>query len=53
MTLENADKVITIAFQKKDPNKPELENLKNFVRADRQNTLFPVPRCPIRKMATS
>ena len=43
MTLENADKVITIAFQKKDPRKPGLENLRDFVTADRQNTLSHFP----------
>jgi len=49
MTLENADKVITIAFQKKDPNKPGLENLKNFVTADRQNTLSQFPDAQFEK----
>ena len=49
MTLENADKIITIAFQKKDPNKPELENLKNFVTADRQNTLAQFPDAQFEK----
>jgi hypothetical protein len=43
VTLENADKVITIAFQKKDASKPGLDNLKNFVRADLQDTLAQFP----------
>lgn len=43
MTFENADKLITIAFQKKDPNKPGLENLQDFVRTDRQDTLSRFP----------
>jgi hypothetical protein len=43
MTLENADRVITIAFQKKDANKPGLENLKTFVKVDLQDTLAQFP----------
>ena len=43
MTLENADKVITIAFQKKDSTKPALANLKDFLRADLQDTLAQFP----------
>jgi len=49
MTLKNADKLITIAFQKKDPNKPGLENLKDFVRADRQDTLSRFPDAQFEK----
>ena len=49
MTFENADKVITIAFQKKDPKKPGLENLKDFVRADRQDTLSRFPDAQFEK----
>jgi len=43
MTLEDADKVITIAFQKKDPNKSGLENLKNFFKVDLQDILAQFP----------
>jgi hypothetical protein len=43
MTLENADKVITIAFQKKDPNKPGLEDLKSFFKVDLQDILTQFP----------
>jgi len=49
MKFENADKVITIAFQKKDPNKPGLENLEDFVRADRQYTLSRFPDAQFEK----
>ena len=49
MKFENADKVITIAFQKKDPNKPGLENLEDFVRADRQDTLSRFPDAQFEK----
>lgn len=38
-TIDNTDKVITIAFQKKDPNIPELENLTDFFRADMQKSM--------------
>lgn len=41
--LKNSDKAITIAFQKKDRNKPGLDSLKNFFRADLQNTLAQFP----------
>jgi hypothetical protein len=41
--LESADKVITIAFQKKDTTKPALDNLKDFFRADLQDTLAKFP----------
>jgi hypothetical protein len=43
MTLENADKAITIAFQKKDPNKSGLENLKSFFKVDLQDILTQFP----------
>jgi hypothetical protein len=43
MTLENADKVITIAFQKKDPNKSGLEDLKSFFKVDLQDILAQFP----------
>ncbi|MBX7221989.1 MAG: hypothetical protein K1Y36_18705 [Blastocatellia bacterium] len=41
--LENTDKAITIAFQKKAPQTPGLENLTNFFKADLQNTLARFP----------
>lgn len=41
--LENASKVLTIAFQKKDTSKPGLDTLKNFFRADLQDTLAQFP----------
>lgn len=41
--VENANKVITIAFQKKDSSKPGLDNLKSFFKADLQNTLTQFP----------
>jgi hypothetical protein len=53
MTLENADRVITIAFQKKDANKPGLENLKNFVRVDLQDTLAQFPDAQFAKWQPS
>ena len=43
MTVENADKVITVAFQMKDLNKSGLENLENFFKVDLQNTLAEFP----------
>jgi hypothetical protein len=42
-TLESANRVITIAFQKKDANKSGLENLKNFVKVDVESTLSEFP----------
>lgn len=53
MTLASADRVITIAFQKKDANKPELENLKSFVRADLQDTLTQFPDAQFAKWQPS
>jgi hypothetical protein len=53
MTLENADRVITIAFQKKDTNKAGLENLKNFVRVDLQDTLAQFPDAQFAKWQPS
>jgi hypothetical protein len=41
--LENADKVITIAFQKKDNSKPGLDTLKAFFKTDLQDTLSQFP----------
>lgn len=41
--LENANKVITIAFQKKDSSKPGLGSLKAFFKTDRQDTLTQFP----------
>ncbi len=41
--LENADRVITIAFQKRDRNKPGLDTLENFFRADMRDTLSKFP----------
>ena len=41
--LENASKVITIAFQKKDASKPGLDTLKAFFQADLQDTLSQFP----------
>jgi hypothetical protein len=41
-TIDNTDKVITIAFQKKD-NTPGLKNLAAFFRADMQNTMAQFP----------
>jgi hypothetical protein len=43
MKFENADRMITIAFQKQDSKKPGLENLKNFVKVDLQDTLAQFP----------
>ena len=43
MKFENADKMITIAFQKQDSKKAGLENLKNFVKVDLQDTLAQFP----------
>src|SRR5215831_12174880 len=37
--LETTNKAITIAFQKKDPNKPGLDSLSNFFKVDMQNTM--------------
>jgi hypothetical protein len=42
-TLEQANKVITIAFQRKDLDKPGLDNLENFFRGDLRNTLSKFP----------
>jgi hypothetical protein len=42
-TLESANRVITIAFQKKDTTKPGLETLKNFVKVDLESTLSEFP----------
>jgi hypothetical protein len=53
MTLENADRVITIAFQKKDANKLGLENLKNFVKVDLQDTLAQFPDAQFTKWQPS
>ena len=53
MTLESAERVITIAFQKKDSSKPALENLKNFVRADLQDTLTQFPDAQFTKWQPS
>ena len=53
MMLENADKVITIAFHKKDPKRPSLENLKNFVNADSQDTLAKFPEVQFAKWQPS
>jgi hypothetical protein len=41
--LETTNKVITIAFQKKDPNKPGLDSLSNFFKVDIQNTMAQFP----------
>ena len=41
--LDNANKVITIAFQRKDPAKPGLDNLEKFFRGDLQDTLSKFP----------
>jgi len=41
--LDSADKVITIAFQKKDAAKQGLEDLKSFFRDDLKNTLAQFP----------
>jgi len=41
--LENANKVITIAFQKKDSSKPGLDTLQAFFKADLQDTLTQFP----------
>jgi hypothetical protein len=41
--MENADRIITIAFQKKDSSKPELDTLKNFFKVDLQDTLSQFP----------
>ena len=41
--LENANKVITIAFQKKDSSKPALGTLKAFFKANLQDTLTQFP----------
>jgi hypothetical protein len=43
MKLEDADKVITIAFQRKDPNRPGLEDLKSFFKVDLQDILAQFP----------
>ena len=43
MKLENANKVITVAFQKKDSSKPGLDTLKAFFRDDLQDTLAQFP----------
>ena len=42
-TIDNTDKAITIAFQKKEPNSPGLENLKAFFRVDMQNQMAQFP----------
>jgi len=42
-SLENSDRVITIAFQKRDPNVPELATLDAFFKADVENTLHSFP----------
>ncbi|MEW5975075.1 MAG: hypothetical protein AB1898_04625 [Acidobacteriota bacterium] len=44
-SIENADRVVTIAFQKKDLSKQGLANLKNFARLDIQNTMTQFPDC--------
>jgi hypothetical protein len=41
--LDNTDKAITIAFQKKDANKPGLADLKSFFRADLNNMVAQFP----------
>jgi hypothetical protein len=41
--LANANKVITIAFQKKDSSKPGLDTLKAFFKTDLQDTLNQFP----------
>ena len=41
--LETTNKAITIAFQKKDPNKPGLDSLSNFFKVDMQNTMGQFP----------
>ena len=41
--LETANKVITVAFQKKDIDKAGLDTLENFVRGDLQDTLSKYP----------
>lgn len=40
---DSADKMITVAFQKRDSSKPALSNLKEFFRADLQDTLAQFP----------
>jgi hypothetical protein len=51
--LENANKVITIAFQKKDPAKPGLDTLENFFRGDLQDTLSKFPDAQFTKWQPS
>jgi len=41
--VDNANKVITIAFQKKDSSKPGLDTLKAFFKADLQDTVAQFP----------
>ena len=41
--LENANRVITIAFQRKDSSKPGLDSLKAFFKTDLQDTLTQFP----------
>jgi hypothetical protein len=53
MKFENADKVITIAFQRQDSKKPGPENLKNFVTADLQDTLAQFPDAQFAKWQPS
>ena len=42
-TLEQSDRVITIAFQKRDANAPELATLDAFFRSDLENTVRAFP----------
>lgn len=51
--LENADKVITIAFQKKDTSKPGLDTLENFFRVDIQDILAQFPDAQFAKWQPS
>lgn len=51
--LENADRVITIAFQKKDPGKSGPEEIKNFGRGVLNNILAEFPEADLAKWQPS
>jgi hypothetical protein len=51
--LDNANKVITIAFQRKDSAKPGLDTLEHFFRGDLQDTLSKYPDAQFSKWQPS
>ncbi len=52
-SIKNSHKAITIAFQKKDIQKPGIDNLQNFFKVDMHNTLQNFPNARFEKWQPS